>query len=755
MSSYLRKGLSVITILFFFIVNSDAQVVFNIDTGIVVTENGTALTKAWIGGLDCPMYSTIDLNNDGFLDLFIFDHKNNRVLTFINTHQANTVSYIYAPNYEKYFPLMHDWAMLYDYDCDGYEDILTHGNGGITAYHNNKTFPISFTFITNQVNSFYHLSGNNYFLTNIYANSISVPTFADLDNDGDMDVLSFSNGGNYIEYHKNYSMDSTGLCGGFRFYNIRVCWGYFTLSGLNNLASLPPTTITNFSCPAYSATYPRYGSANVMDTTRHSGNLICAVDMEGDGDNDLLIGDIVSKNLLFIENGGPQDSAYAITQDTLFPSYDTSVVMDLIAAPYILDVNNDGKKDLLVSNFNADIFQGAGENYYHTLYYQNTATLPNDHHFHFIKNTFLSEEMIDVGTGAHPVFFDVDNDGLKDLLVASDFYYFNVNNKVSQVSYYHNSGTTTNPQFDLVTRDFAGLSSLNLLGLYPTFGDLDGDGDADMLLGTDSAYLVYYKNTGGAGTANFILDSIHYQNISVGNNGQHAAPQLFDLNHDGLLDLIIGRRSGTLYYYENTGTTVNPVFTFDTNNLGGVTVYNPLQIVGYSVPLFYDSAGTSQLLVGCFDGTLYHYTNIDGNLGGLFTRTDSAYMGIYEPTSSSPAITDLNGDGLLDLVVGNSAGGLRCYKQTIIIGVGENQLPDPAFTFYPNPVEDVLVIEFNDASSNKKRDITIYNVLGKRIFYNSTTTKTQKISLEKIPSGSYIISVNQNESTISQKFIKY
>ena len=115
---------------------------------------------------------------------------------------------------------------------------------------------------------------------------------------------------------------------------------------------------------------------------------------------------------------------------------------------------------------------------------------------------------------------------------------------------------------------------------------------------------------------------------------------------------------------------------------------------------------------------------------------------------------DLNGDGLFDLVVGNSAGGLRCYKQSILIGIGESQQPDPSFTFYPNPADEVLMVEFNDAVSSKKRDINIYNVLGERIIHISTRSKSQQIPLENIPSGSYIISVNQNGSTISQKFIK-
>lgn len=739
-----------------FLINTNtclAQTIFKLDTSIVVTEGGIALDKAWTGGLDCPMYYTIDLDNNGVKDLFIFDHKSNRILTFINNNIPNTVSYTYAPQYEKYFPRMNDWAITYDYDCDGYNDIFTSGNGGIAVYQNKGLFPLQFNFITNQINSTYNLGFP--FVTNIYANSISVPAFVDVDNDGDMDIINFANGANYLEYHKNYSMDSTGQCGGFRFYNIRRCWGYFTLDGSKNVARLPPATIISNDCPAYPATSPRSNSSAFnVDSVRHSGNLITAIDMEGDGDKDILIGDIVSSNLLYVENGGTPDSAYATSQDTLFPSYDIPAKVDVISAPYILDLDNDGKNDMLVANFNADVFSGGGDDINHTHFYKNIATAPNDHVFHFIKNSFLSEEMIDAGTGSHPAFFDVDHDGKLDLLIAADYVFTNDTAIYSQISYYHNSGNSTNPQYDLITRDYLGISANHWKGIYPAFGDIDGDGDEDLLLGNDSSWLAYYNNSGGAGPANFTFVTTHYQNISVGSLGQSSTPQLFDLDQDGLLDLIIGRRSGTLYYYHNSGTTSNPVFTFVTSNLGGVTVYDPTQLVGYSIPLFYDSAGTTQLLVGSYTGTIYHYNNINGNLGGQFNLTDSAYMGIYEPVKASPTMADLNADGLFDLVIGNIGGGLRCYKQSFVIGIDETPTIDPLFVFYPNPVNDALTIDFNESTNSGDREISIFNVLGEKIIYLKSKSKRETINLQNISGGSYIISVTHKDKILSQKFVK-
>ena len=129
-------------------------------------------------------------------------------------------------------------------------------------------------------------------------------------------------------------------------------------------------------------------------------------------------------------------------------------------------------------------------------------------------------------------------------------------------------------------------------------------------------------------------------------------------------------------------------------------------------------------------------------------------MDIYEPSNAAPAMTDLDADGLLDLVIGNLAGGVRCYKQTIPTAISEAAAIDPRFTFYPNPVKQELTIDFNEASISGVREINIYNVIGKKIKQLKTRSKKQIVNLDGIPAGSYIISVNHKGNIISQKFIK-
>ena len=89
--------------------------------------------------------------------------------------------------------------------------------------------------------------------------------------------------------------------------------------------------------------------------------------------------------------------------------------------------------------------------------------------------------------------------------------------------------------------------------MSPTFGDLDGDYDPDMLIGAVNGQIYYYENTGTIISPSYTYRGL-LQNIDVGN---HSTPALGDLDGDGDLDLIIGNEAGTVAYYEHTGNFPN------------------------------------------------------------------------------------------------------------------------------------------------------------------------------------------------------
>lgn len=90
--------------------------------------------------------------------------------------------------------------------------------------------------------------------------------------------------------------------------------------------------------------------------------------------------------------------------------------------------------------------------------------------------------MIDVGSYSYPTFFDYDKDGKVDLFVGTEGY-LNNNTEVltSKLAYYKNTSTLGNTSFSLVTKDFLNLSTKNYNGIFPTFGDMTGDGIDDLV----------------------------------------------------------------------------------------------------------------------------------------------------------------------------------------------------------------------------------------------------------------------------------
>jgi hypothetical protein len=135
---------------------------------------------------------------------------------------------------------------------------------------------------------------------------------------------------------------------------------------------------------------------------------------------DLVLGDVDYPNLIQLINGGTPDSAYMISQDPLFPSYDKPVQMFSLPAAAYIDVNNNGINDLILSPFDPSLV--TSENHKSVWLYLNSGQ--NDQpNFNFVQKDFLQDGMIDVGSGAYPVFADYDGDGLLDLFISNYGYY--------------------------------------------------------------------------------------------------------------------------------------------------------------------------------------------------------------------------------------------------------------------------------------------------------------------------------------------
>lgn len=695
------------------------------------------LLNAWAGGLNACQFSATDLNFDGIKDLVVFDRSGNRLKTFINAGITDSVKYIHAPQFESKFPVVHDWIKLIDYNCDGKEDIFTYGLGAMVIYKNISTVSsgLQFEMVTNYLTSLY--PNNPPVYINIYSSAVDFPALIDVDGDNDLDILTFTNLGTFVEYHKNMSMELFGHCDSLKFQLEDDCWGKFSENFANNSVQL------NISCKGtIASTVP-----DVSNNPLHAGSTMLAFDPNKDGLIDLMLGDISFTNLNLLINGGSTGNAHITSQDSTFPMYNLPVNMNIFPVASYLDLNNDSKKDLLVSPFAPNV----SENFNSVWYYKNTAIGILDT-FTFQKNNFLQDQMIEVGEGAYPSLFDYDGDGDDDLIVANYGYYGTGGNFNSRLALFRNYGTNTLPRYELITRDYANLSIHNLRAMYPTFGDLDGDGDEDMIIGDIDGRLHYFENLGGVGNmANFVLAQPNYFGIDV---GQFATPQLFDVNNDGKLDLIIGERNGTFNYAPNLGTISNPQFTTLVEFFGNVSVTAPNFTVGYSTPFMYRKNNVTYLLSGSESGRIFLFTNIDNNLSGNFNTFSSDYNFIREGIRTAVHCKDINNDGYDEMWIGNYAGGLSFYKGIAYTGMDASLINTSKLKIYPNPAHENINIQI--PTSYENAIFQVFDLSGRKVFEEHIPEQklTHTFSINNLQKGVYFIVVSKDGlNSISEKLM--
>jgi hypothetical protein len=720
-----------------------AQIQFNRVDSVPVMINTQTLLNPWAGGINYAQFSDIDLNQDGIKDLFVFDRAGNKITTYINSGTANVVDYKLAPQYVFDFPLLHDWAILRDYNCDGKMDIFTAFSGstpGISVWENISTVStgLNFQLVANPLMSNVTPNSTNSLQT-LWVTNVDIPAIRDVDNDGDLDVLTYDGSGVHVEFHRNMSMETYGVCDSLKFLLQTQCWGDFAENTLNANLTL------NDTCPPPPVVHGNsYGTHSVLHDI-HNGSCLECINTDNDNDQDILIGDISNQYMTYGKNGGDSAFAKMDSVDTRYPGYDSTLTMFIWNCAFHVDVDNDGNKDLIMCP-NAS---NSSENTKSCWYYHNTGT-DKTVHAQFVQDNFLQSDMIEVGEGAFPRFFDYDNDGDQDLFIGN-YGYFNSPTNISEIALFKNIGTTNTPSFKLLTKDFANLyaTTSNIVAPVPTFGDLDGDGDADMLVGDATGKLHYYRKDPGPAD-NFVFVTSNYMAIDVGN---YSTPQLVDVNRDGLLDLLIGEQSGNVNYYRNTGTATVPNFALITPLFGNVIVNYIGFSTGYSVPYLWDNEGAYTLLVGSERGYIFRYDNIDGNLAGNFTLTDSLYVDEREGLRSAPWMASLNGDTLPDLVIGNYSGGVSLFYGDLIDGIDQFEALKPEFTIFPNPVSENFTLANSMHAADFPGEFTIVNMEGQLVLHKKINSSSEQISVSGFAPGIYICNLQSKNGAVSHQKI--
>jgi len=197
--------------------------------------------------------------------------------------------------------------------------------------------------------------------------------------------------------------------------------------------------------------------------------------------------------------------------------------------------------------------------------------------------------------------------------------------------------------------------------------------------------------------------------------GTYAEPAFADLDNDGDYDLLIGAYDGISYAYKNTGRATSPTWTYN-------SAWNAPDIGSYAAPAFadLDNDGDYDLLIGESGGTCRAYKNTGSATSPTWTAEatwDTPDVGTY----AVPAFAGLDNDGDYDLLIGETSGISYAYKNT---GSATSPTWTAEATWNTPDVGTYAVPAFADLDNDGDYDLLIGEYAGISYAYKNTGSAT-------------------------------
>ncbi|WP_310392839.1 T9SS type A sorting domain-containing protein [Hymenobacter sp.] len=740
---------------------SGVPVGFEYEPGPPVVQGGDTLRNAWAGGFNTPQFSTIDLNGDGQPDLFAFDRESSRCYTFLSVAAPAVAAgrrWRYAPEYESLFPDdLESWALLRDYDCDGRADLFTYSTGGgnIRVFRNAAVNGRpSFQLTTDQIRYTGSFSGS----ANLLVGGYNTPAIEDVNGDGKLDIMTYDFAS--ASFIGQYLNNDPGPCGSALTFTLATDnWGGLQACG---------------GCAEYRFNgQPCFTAARPTHTGGHS---LLLLDLDGDGDQDLLDGRDNCPELVRLLNQGTAQVPILASADisAAFPTAAAPARVPVFPAGYSFDADFDGRPDLVVAPNMLDNLADRVSLRNSVQLFHN-ASASGAPVFAFRPAGFLQNEMIDVSEGAAPTFGDLDGDGRPDMLVG------NYADRISGVycatlTHYRNVGTAAQPVFSFVTADYLGLAAQRLEGVKPVLVDLNRDGALDLayaawgqVQGANALHFILNTAPAGQpavfsaasagrfkpqGPAVTSIPATYQPDTGVLPYARGDMPCFTDVDNDGYVDLLIGtnepREPGmSLRYFRNRGRgPLDSAFVLVDNDFGRIREAGGVRPRNLSpVVADFDGDGAPDLLTADATGLLRLFTNYRAQSGAFVERTDllrNPLNNQFEPTRLGRdlvthyglAAADLNGDTVPELFVGTQAGGILTYRprERVITAARPAAVRALALGVYPNPATATATVE--TAAPTR---VTVFDLTGRVVRAAGATQRRHALSLAGLAAGVYLV----------------
>jgi len=700
--------------------------------------DGEAMDCALAGGMEFSKPTLVDIDADDDLDMFVGD-KDGKIRFFRNQGSPQNPCWDFDSDFydstigERSFPA------FADIDGDGDPDLFV-GNqeGRICFFRNdgNINSPI-WILITD-------------FYDSIDVGSESTPAFVDIDADSDLDLFVgeedgtlnfYDNAGNeeipsWNLVSENYDSIDVGAKSTPAFVDLDADGDLDLFVGEEQGNINFYRNIGDEAVPQWELISTNYNS---IDVGKRSSPTF--VDIDGDSDLDLFVGQDEGKIFFYTNDGTLYLPSWTLhTESYLF------IDLGAYSNPAFADIDADDDEDLFIGEYKGNI------NFYWT---EETTPIPS---WSVVTENYFAIE----ADFSSPTFADINGDGTLDLFIGR---------KDGKIDFYENIGTAGSAFWDLIPEEYNFID----VGGYasPTFVDIDDDADLDMFVGQIYGKIYFYQNDGAPQIPYWTLVSENFESIDV---GWYSAPTFGDLDSDGDFDLLVGNDEGKINFYRNEGTSQACSFLFITDSFGSIDVGKR------STPALcdFDSDGDLDLFVGESKGGLHYYKNltlnsIRGKVTEQTTPLENAVVYLSGDKEDS-TFTDSSGNyEFIGLPLGDycvfrdPASFQYCFSpldsDTFEINfVGVTQVDDfseqnirkrlQLFPNYPNPFNPATNITyFLPVDAEVK--LTIYNLRGEKVkeLYDGSQTRGWKKVIwdgkdsrgKKAASGIYFCELKTNQ----------
>jgi hypothetical protein len=716
----------------------------------VLDASGDPFDLPFAGAFNSPRTQLADVDGDDDLDLFLLEEQG-RILYYENV--GGEGGYEFAWRSDQYGEIdAGSWFRFGDLDSDGDLDLLTQLASGRVRYYEN-TGTATDPALTVAAEPLLDTAGDP-----VNPEDPNVPALADIDGDGGLDLFLGRADSGKIRWYRH-----TGVEGGVPQYE-------FAGEEFQDIVIFE----SNPTCGSGAAQDPIYitpgrsgdpGSGNQDGAafgggrpSLHGQNALAFADADGDGDLDLFWGDFFTPSLYFFRNEGTPTEPEMVLVSEEYP-LDNPLTTAGYNVPSFGDLDADGDLDLVLGIVGG--FCSTTANIVDNLYLLENIGTPAAPDF--VERTSRLIDAVDVGRASYPAFYDFDGDGDLDLLVGSGYNPRPDGPQRGSLYLFENTGTATMPEYRLAADDYLALD-IDFANHYaPAFGDLTGDGLRDLLVGTFGGKLGVLLNTGDG--FDLVTDSdgdfVPLQDLDVGST---ATPTLGDLDADGDLDLLVGEFSGPLNYFRNDGSAQVPNFV--ETPITGLGLEEGFDVGRFSAPHLadLDGDGDLDLLVGTETEDILFFRNV-----GTATEPQFEQEPLETGTlryNTAPVVADVDGDGDLDLLSGDLAGGLLYLDNRQVTTSGAAPPPPQGsggrIESYPNPFGEATTLRVS--GGDEPLTLTLFDAVGRalRSWKLRARDAAQIVDWDgtaasgaPVPSGVYVAQLSDGERVLAtQKLMR-